>query len=356
MHLARLGPALTLLVATGVVLLAPRPEPPPPLGLRVVPERDGWAVRWQGEDGQTRTRWTRGGAVEVGGKRLTLPPRDADVCRRVRVSVVGDGRGSLWGPGVGAYRGPVFDAAAARGAELVLDTGDLVKGGRLRSEWSGFLRSVRPWPPSVVVRGNHDRGPHFEALGLAPEVFAHRFGPLLVAGIDVEFEPGREAVVPPRIERLEDLLASSDAPWKMVLLHRPIWSTGPHGSDQLDLNHLLVPVFDRQRVALVVSGHDHDYERMCPSTGLGEARRCDPEGTLYLTSGGAATFTAPLPNPRASAEDRAASRFFSGSRHFVEIDVERGTLTVTAHRTLTGNLRPPGVMDTFTLRRADPCG
>ena len=57
------------------------------------------------------------------------------------------------------------------------------------------------------------------------------------------------------------LLAEPTERWKIVYLHRPIWSQGLHGSDELGVNEALVELFDRHHVALVLSGHDHNYER-----------------------------------------------------------------------------------------------
>ncbi len=144
-------------------------------------------------------------------------------------------------------------------------------------------------------------------------------------------------------------------------MHRPVWSRGNHGSDERGLNARLVPLFDRHRVALVLSGHDHDYERFCPSVGLGAQRRCTPEGTTYVVTGGAGTFTNPVPglsrkvSPATAAADALASRRFSSARHFVEVQVRPARLRLRIHRTLAGNLRPPGLIEEVELAREDGC-
>ena len=51
-------------------------------------------------------------------------------------------------------------------------------------------------------------------------------------------------------------LAASKAPWKIVYLHQPPYSSGNHGSD-VKLRNQLAPVLDKHGVQLVLSGHDH---------------------------------------------------------------------------------------------------
>ena len=49
--------------------------------------------------------------------------------------------------------------------------------------------------------------------------------------------------------------------WRVVLVHRPPFSRRCHGREPL---HRL-PELDRYGVDLVLSGHDHDYERSWPT-------------------------------------------------------------------------------------------
>ena len=159
-----------------------------------------------------------------------------------------------------------------------------------------------------------------------------------------------------------DRALSADAPWKILMMHRPVWSRGNHGSDERGLNARLVPIIDRHGVDSVLSGHDHHYERFCPSRGVGEQRRCTApgEGTVYVITGGAATFTNPVPgvsrkvDPAVAAVDAQASRIFSGAHHFVAFEADAHRLEGTAWRTRTGNVRPAGEIDRFRLTRSAP--
>lgn len=273
-----------------------------------------------------------------------------DPCAPLRFVVLGDGRAGLPGVGPSAYKRAILGEAIARAPAFIADTGDLVEDGEDPAQWPRLLETLPARTPYVAVRGNHDVG-GFYTWRLAPApVFAHRVGPVLVVGLDTE---GRhDADVRARVAEVDAALTADDAAWKVLVMHRPVWSHGPHGSDERDLNRVLVPVLDRHRVAVVFSGHDHDYERLCASVGHGADRRCDPGGTHYVVTGGAATFTSHWPTGDAAG----TSRHFSGSRHFVEVEVSGAEMTLTARRTLAGNVRPPGVVDRVVVRRPGPCG
>lgn len=58
---------------------------------------------------------------------------------------------------------------------------------------------------------------------------------------------------------LERALASSAAPWKFVVGHHPIVSSGVHGGSRALYEHLR-PLLHRYGVAVYFNGHDHDLE------------------------------------------------------------------------------------------------
>lgn len=75
---------------------------------------------------------------------------------------------------------------------------------------------------------------------------------------------------------LEQELSRSEAPWKVVFGHHPIYSSGHYGVNQVFIKNL-TPLFQKYGVQLFINGHDHDYER----THL-------IKGTTYLTCGAGA--------------------------------------------------------------------
>lgn len=73
---------------------------------------------------------------------------------------------------------------------------------------------------------------------------------------------------PEQIKWLENELRSSTSDWKIAVLHHPLYSSGDrHGSD-LRLRQVLEPLFIKYNVSVVLTGHDHFYERVKPQKGI----------------------------------------------------------------------------------------
>jgi predicted phosphodiesterase len=73
---------------------------------------------------------------------------------------------------------------------------------------------------------------------------------------------------PEQFEWLEKELTASTSNWKIVVFHHPLYSSGNrHGSD-LRLREVLEPFFVKYNVSVVLSGHDHFYERVKPQKGI----------------------------------------------------------------------------------------
>ncbi|HEY9779305.1 MAG TPA: metallophosphoesterase [Leptolyngbyaceae cyanobacterium] len=75
---------------------------------------------------------------------------------------------------------------------------------------------------------------------------------------------------------LEQELSRSDAKWKVVFGHHPIYSSGIYGSNP-EFIKTLTPLFQKHRVQLYINGHEHNYERTASIN-----------GTTYLVCGGGA--------------------------------------------------------------------
>ncbi|WP_066381814.1 MULTISPECIES: metallophosphoesterase [unclassified Anabaena] len=75
---------------------------------------------------------------------------------------------------------------------------------------------------------------------------------------------------------LETELSLSNAPWKVVFGHHPIYSSGVYGSSQSFIK-TFTPLFKKYGVQLYINGHEHSYER---------TRSID--GTTYLICGAGA--------------------------------------------------------------------
>jgi 3',5'-cyclic AMP phosphodiesterase CpdA len=164
--------------------------------------------------------------------------------------------------------------------------------------------------PLFAVLGNHDvkRGharAQVAALGMPGRWWSHDFGDVLLIGLDSTLvdDPDQRAW-------LDDTLAGATERWRIVVLHHPPYSAGYQGSS-LDVRRAFAPLFERYGVQLVVSGHDHDYQRSEPIGGV-----------TYVVSGGAAG------TRRTGEEDFTAVSF--SWHHFVELAVFRDRLVVRA--------------------------
>jgi hypothetical protein len=190
----------------------------------------------------------------------------------------------------------------------VYPSGDPARlGGTVFGPFAGVLDHV----PLFAVLGNHDvkRGHaagQMAALGMPGRWWAQDFGgDLLVVGLD-------SALVGDRAQRdwLAATLAGATQPWRIVAVHHSPYSAGYQGS-HLAARRAFVPLFEQYGVQLVLSGHDHDYQRSVPVGGV-----------TYVVSGGAA-------GTRRTGHDGFTAVSFSW-HHFVELAVFRDRLVIRA--------------------------
>jgi predicted phosphodiesterase len=73
---------------------------------------------------------------------------------------------------------------------------------------------------------------------------------------------------PEQLQWAEKELKASGSDWKIAFFHHPLYSSGErHGSDTA-LKDQLEPLFQRYSVDVVLTGHDHVYERIKPQKGI----------------------------------------------------------------------------------------
>jgi predicted phosphodiesterase len=159
--------------------------------------------------------------------------------------------------------------------ELIVHTGDLAyeSGSLAQLESTVFdvyddlFRHIPFFPAS----GNHD----YKTVDAAPfrsvfnlpqngndeKWYSYDWGRIHFVALDTEADYATQAAW------LDADLASTTLPWKIVYFHRPMYSSGNHGSDT-SLRSKLAPVLERHHVQLVLTGHDHHYERMHPQNGV----------------------------------------------------------------------------------------
>ena len=80
---------------------------------------------------------------------------------------------------------------------------------------------------------------------------------------------------------LEKDLAANPRHCALAVMHRPYFTSGPNGGGSSAMRNLW-RVLQEAGAELVVSGHDHHYERFEPQTGAGDV---DPEGIVQFVVG-----------------------------------------------------------------------
>lgn len=163
--------------------------------------------------------------------------------------------------------------------DLIVHTGDIAYDDGTIDQYEDnvfgvygdILRNIPFFPSS----GNHDYrtmqgAPFRDVFNLPGEEkwYSFDWGRVHFAALDTEASYTEQA------KWLDEDLAASTAPWKIVYMHRPPYSSGKHGSDT-SLRTALAPVLKKHKVQLVLAGHDHDYERTKPI-----------DGTTYIVTGG----------------------------------------------------------------------
>jgi tartrate-resistant acid phosphatase type 5 len=224
-------------------------------------------------------------------------------------------RGSAGQRKVAAAMTSVANQIAPR---FVISVGDNFYGKGVQSvddpQWQTSFEAVYdaselrcPWYP---VLGNHDHGGNVDAEIAFQGVDArwqmaaqyYRNSVALPSGVVADFffldttpiaggenRPGGASA---QLNWLEHGLATSEADWKLVVGHHPVFSGGKHGSNRL-LIERLKPLIDRFGVRAYLNGHDHDLQHIAV------------DGVHYLTCGAGAKT-----RPTAAID----GTFFAGSR------------------------------------------
>ncbi|MGR7002871.1 metallophosphoesterase [Yinghuangia aomiensis] len=188
----------------------------------------------------------------------------------------------------------------------------------------------RPWMPCV---GNHeneknngpvgaaayqayfttpDAGADDELKGLWYAFTAGSVRIISLANCDVTYEDGGDSYIRGYsggaqrrwLEReLKTARADRDIDWVVVCMHQPFISSNKGGGSDLGVREAWGPLFDQYGVDLVVSGHEHHYERSHPVRGRlpNETRTPTPVstkqdvidtglGTVHMIIGGGGNF------------------------------------------------------------------
>jgi hypothetical protein len=195
-----------------------------------------------------------------------LEPRAA--AGPVRFAVIGDN---------GTGEPPQYEVGAQMAAvrarfpfEFVVMLGDNMYG-RQRAE-DFVTKFERPYAALLqagvrfyATLGNHDDQDNREYRGFNMQGERHytfAAGPVRFFTVDTNLMDRVQ------LAWLDQTLARSDDPWKIVFFHHPIYSDGRRHGSNVELRVLLEPLLLRHGVSVVFSGHEHVYERLVPQRGI----------------------------------------------------------------------------------------
>src|SRR5687767_8560864 len=154
--------------------------------------------------------------------------------------------------------------------EFVLMMGDNMYGGEKAADYKNKFEDVyRPLLDQKVKfyasLGNHDEPAqrfyeHFNMNG--KEYYRFTKGNAAFYALNSNYLDKKQ------LQWLESELAKDTSEWKVCFFHHPPYSSGgKHGSDK-QLREVVEPIFVKYGVNLVLTGHDHFYERVKPQKGI----------------------------------------------------------------------------------------
>ncbi|MFM7171351.1 MAG: metallophosphoesterase [Cyanobium sp.] len=203
--------------------------------------------------------------------------------------------------------------------DLVILGGDnIYPSGDLTLAETAFRRPYRELlqagVPFHAVLGNHDIRTDngvpqvaYKPFGMQGRFYTLQRGPVDFFMLDTNGNADWQR----QMSWLRTVLARSRAPWKVVVGHHPIYSSGFYGNDP-HMAAKLGALMRRHGVQLYINGHDHNYERSKPIDGI----------TYLVVGGGGATLRPVI----STAQTAKAASVFS----FAEIEANPRELKLWA--------------------------
>ena len=196
--------------------------------------------------------------------KLTFPIKDGSV----RFAVIGDtGSGSEKQRDVGDM---MVRYRALYPFEFVLMMGDNLYGGEAPQDFvKKFSEPYKALLDNKVkfyaTLGNHDLPlqVNYENFNMnGKEYYRFTKGNVAFYSLNSNYMDKKQ------VKWLEDELAKDTSPWKICFFHHPPYSSAKkHGSDD-QLREVVEPIFLKYGVNVVLTGHDHVYERIKPQKGI----------------------------------------------------------------------------------------
>jgi predicted phosphodiesterase len=187
----------------------------------------------------------------------------------VRLAVIGD---------MGTGEQPQIDVAqqmvksrALFPFEFVIALGDNIYTGSDPSDFEkAFAVPYKPLldagVPFYAVLGNHDTTNErfYKPFNMnGANYYAYKKGNVRFFALDSNYMDRKQTAW---IET--QLREAGNGDWKICYFHHPLYSSARFHGPDIDLRKVLEPLFVKYGVDVVLSGHDHVYERVRPQQGI----------------------------------------------------------------------------------------
>jgi hypothetical protein len=299
------------------------------------------------------------GTYRYAGEEYSFRTLPAPTATQLRFAVIGDTQRFAQQPWTD-INARLYQDIRKWDPALVLHMGDVVMTGwgpglNGRKQWFrvfDLMRDLRATRWVAPAMGNHDVqvgrvnwGPDYfpdlvaqqnNAAGKARPPFYYSFDVANVHFVALSTEqrrvgPNKEDLSDTRVydrftwkEQLawaEEDLRASRAPWKIVFFHQPVHTAGVYPC-RPEFKEDFGRLFDQYKVQVLLSGHDHSYQRTWRIRNATRERADD--GTVQIVSGGASNLH------RKAARDYDWNIHYTRVNHYLRVEVRDDTLRVDA--------------------------
>jgi hypothetical protein len=154
--------------------------------------------------------------------------------------------------------------------DLVIMLGDNMYGGQSPSDY--VKKFEQPYAPLLAAGvkfqasiGNHDRPDQvsYKLYNMnGQRYYTYARNNVRFLALDSNLMDQKQ------LEWIDTSLKNAREEWKICYFHHPLYSNAARHGSAVDLRVLLEPIFVRNGVNVVFSGHDHVYERIKPQKGI----------------------------------------------------------------------------------------
>ena len=261
----------------------------------------------------------------------TAPPTNTDT---FKFAAVGDSRTN-----VGVWN-TISTLTNNRNPAFVVFNGDIVDTGSSSSQWNAWFDNGTNLIGNKLIlhaQGNHDvaSASYYQNIFDLPKnntpqtelYYSVEYGETVFICLNSE--------TPSDITQYNwlkaTLAANASKKWKIISFHRPFYTVGPHAGEMDAYWNTWFKAFDDYGVDLILTGHDHLYERFKPinrnvstSSPVANYGSQPTEGRCQVVCGGAGA-------PLYTAGSSSFLQAFKSDYHYVMFDVTGTSLCGTVY-------------------------